>query len=167
MYVNSCFWGSEAIRSLCSTCRVCSFMCVPWGSPAIDTRHWILLTTLLAQSGMLLNHFQFRSLVPGNKISDAFCPSLPMIAVITLWTNPTWGGQSSFHFFSLWSVLKGTWDMKGRKEPEGRNWRMTAYWFVAYGLSNLLSYTVQEHLPQGSTTYSKLAPPTSVLKKRP
>lgn len=44
-------------------------------------------------------------------------------------------------------------------------WRDTIDRLVFYSLLSLLSYTTQDHLPKGSTTYSVLYLPMSIINQ--
>jgi hypothetical protein len=44
-------------------------------------------------------------------------------------------------------------------------WRNTACWFAFGGTLSLLSYITQAYSPRGSTTHSRLGPPTSIINQ--
>jgi hypothetical protein len=72
----------------------------------------------------------------------------------------TYVSQSSF------IIMKRTQDRSRRQELELRPWGSIAYWLAPHGLSNLLSYSTQDHLPKGVTNCSELSPPKSITNKK-
>lgn len=48
-------------------------------------------------------------------------------------------------------------------ELRQKAWRNTAYWL---GIHSLVLYTCKDYLPMGSTTHSRLSPPTSTINEK-